>query len=191
MSLCIRSSGMFMKTTVSKSAIFRALPIRCVGLLLLLAASSRCPAQLNARPGAVLLIARLESLSVSTDANGSESRNRVYSDGDSVSLTTSWAVPANLTTLRVLGYVQSTPQAPNSGEVAPCKRVSSPADIDSDRRCGYGVRSIPVTLFSQTAGETRQAASRTDDVHLPSHDAPGILQNDLKRDTVIVVVQAL
>jgi len=183
---------MFMTTTVPKSAIFRSLPIRGLCLLLLLAASDTCSAQLNARPGAVLLIARLESLSVSTDANGHESAgNNVYSDGNSVSLTTSWAVPANLTTLRVLGYVQAATPGPSAEDIAPCKRVSSPADVDPDRSCGPEVRYIPVTLFSQAAGETKQAASRTDDVHLPGRDTAGSAQTDSKRDTVFVVVQAL
>jgi len=180
-----------MKTIVPKSALSRLVPIRCLSLALLLAAS-KCFAQLNAGSGAVLLIARLESLSVSSDANGlNVAGNSVYSDGDSVSLTTSWAVPANLTTLKVLGYVRSMPPGPDSGDGATCKKALSPADFDSDQRCGYGVRSIPVTLFSQTAGKTRQAASRIDSVHLPGRNAARSSQNDSKRDTVIIVVQAL
>ena len=64
-----------------------------------------CFGQLNSRPGSIALIARLESLSVTTSpADGFSLIARTHDEFPHVpiSLSTSWAVPSNRTTVRVI-----------------------------------------------------------------------------------------
>ncbi len=80
-----------------------------LGLMLLLAGDAvlasgqtmRRPA-LQSGSASVVLIARMESLSVV--ANAEKAAGPMVADSQPVSITTSWAVPANFTTFRVTRY---------------------------------------------------------------------------------------
>lgn len=78
----------------------------CAVFLVLLGQQSGF-ARLNSRPATVTLIATLESLSISRSSSliavgpFEEARS---SPADPVSITSSWAVPRNFTTVRVVAY---------------------------------------------------------------------------------------
>lgn len=73
-------------------------------LMLLMPTSQSSSGQLNSRAGGITLIARLESLSVAAalTEEGSSTRVPENAHSASVAVTTSWAVPSNLTTVRVV-----------------------------------------------------------------------------------------
>jgi hypothetical protein len=93
-------------------------------ILLLTLKAPASLAQLSSGPGSIALTARLESLSVSAvppeDAiGGAGDHNKVHRI--SVRLTTSWSVPSNLTTIKVVEdgtpiFSQSTGQSSRPGK---------------------------------------------------------------------------
>jgi hypothetical protein len=73
--------------------------------VLLMPISQHSPGQINSRAAGITLVARLESLSVAAaliDNDSSTAQRLNRSHAASVSVTTSWAVPSNLTTVRVV-----------------------------------------------------------------------------------------
>ena len=73
--------------------------------VLLMPISQHSPGQINSRAAGITMIARLESLSVAAaliDYDGSAAQRLTRSHTASVSVTTSWAIPSNLTTVRVV-----------------------------------------------------------------------------------------
>jgi hypothetical protein len=124
-------------------------------------------AQFASHPAAVTLVARLESLSVS------RSPDITASTKDPISITSRWAVAANLTTMRVVAYAsgrQSLSAAPVT------ELLVSPNDV-------------PLPLFTQTV-VSNAATSRTDIVPAGSIPRP---DSGISGDApaVVIVAQAL
>jgi len=141
----------------------RRIVCRAAALALLLAVNT-CPtiAQLNSRPASVVLVATLESLSMGV---GQEQAyvQPIAPVTPQLAVTASWALPANLTTLRLM---RVTPQAESSSE--------------------------GVTVWSQSSGATNRAGSRSEVLEIPS-GAPEAAQEipDLKRGPILLLIEAL
>jgi hypothetical protein len=133
--------------------------------------------QLHSRPAAVVLIATLESLSVSaTPEPVAIGQDGAPEEGsERVEVKTSWAVPARRTTLQLTGGLSSaSPTASGSNEADPAAdmrphqngrrlvRCQSATDCRETIQSGEGV----MTLMKEAAGEGNQAASRTNSVNL-------------------------
>lgn len=130
---------------------------------------------LTSRPAGVTLIATVESLTVAATfitpamptMPGSDSRGL-----SQISITTSWTVPANFTTIRLVGYLADASQPEGAaGELG-----SNAATAAIRERAGGGAafagaaalkpRDVGLTLFAERAGETNQSATRTDTLNL-------------------------
>lgn len=135
-------------------------------------------AQLHSRPASVMLIARLESLSVSATSAGPEvpGVGAATEDSREVAVKTSWAVPANCTTVRVIGglsdgsqVVAAEERAVNSGSktAAPSARGKDAAQsvAVADRAETLRPGETGRTLMSQEA-ESSRADSRTNQINL-------------------------
>jgi hypothetical protein len=134
-------------------------------------------AQLHSRPASVMLIARLESLSVSATSAGPEvpgvgAATKVSRE---VAVRTSWAVPANCTTLRLVGGFSDEWQVDSAGRKAQSgNSVAEPsqrgAKVAQSRTGAGGTETLEPgetgrTLMSQGA-ESNRADSRTNLVNL-------------------------
>jgi hypothetical protein len=122
-------------------------------------------------PAGVLLIARVESLSVKANAatGAVPGFSATANAAQPIAITTSWAVPANYTTFRVSEYFGG-PQEAASGQAA-----------GGPEAAGTGLNPIVVE-----SGETNAAQTRTDLV-----DAAGDGKQDSDGEGMSILVQAL
>lgn len=150
------------------------------------AAALPASAQLASRPATVVLVARLESLSVaqsSTLPAGRAAAKVSAVAGPVVSVTSSWALPANSTTMRVVAYtVDATPVLP----------LSAGSQVESSGTAEAVVFRWPLwnaapseRLFTQAAA-TNAFTSRTD--ALPSASSLLPVQ---PTGALLIVAQAL
>ncbi len=135
-------------------------------------------AQLHSGPASVVLIARVESISVSaTSAVTAVPQDGTQVDeSERVGVKTSWAVPANRTTVRVVGGLSDGSQmvaagnrALNSGSMAaaPSARGENAAQSEPGAKGSETLRpgDTGQTLMSQEAVSNR-ADSRTKQINL-------------------------
>jgi hypothetical protein len=125
-------------------------------------------AQITARPAAVLIVARLESLSVAQTSMLAAARpfnlSSTIAAAPPIAVTSTWAVPANSTTMRVDAYTIGS-QPLEAGASVPSTTSQN-----------------PLPLFIQTV-LTNSPTSRTDSIPAASPSAPsGVL---------LIVAQAL
>jgi hypothetical protein len=159
---------------------------------------SRIP--LNAGPAGVELVATLESLSVSAASDTIEDQVAFPAAAAAISpisITSSWAVPANLTTIRMAGcFTDEDPPATGSTwegmPFAPLTEGLS-GTSSAEQQCSVlrqGV--LGLAIFSQRAGETNQAFMRTDelDAGTPAHGEQ-IPSPSPDTATLSIVLQAL
>lgn len=176
-------------------------------LFLLVPIPSQVVSQIEAaRPvvlgsASVTLIATLESLSVAATPivlvssgwkTGSPARP------ESLAITSSWAVPANLTTIRIDCILGSNSPAEilNGGW-----KKSSNVFWTQDRRSGAEQSGLVValrrggegrTLYEQMAAGSSQPFTRTDYLHLDAETFPRLPQNSVPSERSLnLVVQAL
>ncbi len=147
-------------------------------LPLLNADSALC--QLNSSPAGVVLIARVESLSLSTSsatASPVSTGTEPAAATGAVLISTRWAVPANYTTLRLL--CKSTGVGGPVDGRAPQEEVSSgsavqgavtpgtvPGIVASGAPRQLASQSSEMTLWSQSSGATNMPGDRHDNVTL-------------------------
>jgi hypothetical protein len=144
--------------------------------------------QLHSRPAAVVLIANLESLSVSARfAPSFPGTGPAETDLEQVAVSTSWAIPAHRTTLRLFGGLLEEEQAVSAGKGAqgngsvavPSQRETDVTHASFDARGTATLRSGDAgqALMSQGA-ESNRADSRTNLINLDfgrkSSSKPGI-----------------
>ncbi len=157
--------------------------LRSAALVTLVSAAALpAVAQLAARPATVVLVARLESLSVAQSSTLPPGRaaNPVSAGVPVISVTSSWALPANSTTMRVVAYiVGATPALPLSGSLAESSGTAEP--VASPWPVWTAAPSEP--LFTQIAA-TNAFTSRTD--ALPAPLPPG-----RPTGALLIVAQAL
>lgn len=147
--------------------------------------------QMHPRPrptsgaGSVLLIARVESLSV---AAAWATASPVRLDGQpsavsaEVAVTTQWAVPANYTTFRLLGYI---------GKAGP---FGAGVQADRSEIAGNetGSSDSGETLLVVDSGETNAARTRTDDIALRDvEQGRDERSTDTEEGRLTIVIQAL
>jgi len=167
---------------------------------------ARQPALL-ARPASVLLIARVESVSlaaVSTAEVSSLSFGGAQPVEDNVSITARWALPSNLTTLRVTAYsgasVANSPVGSSSMPNSP--QPSSP--VSGSQEAVHRFSFVPQftaarsgqTIWLQGSGDSNRAAARTDQLQVPRGTSNGDPKfrgksNASKSQILMLVVQAL
>jgi hypothetical protein len=131
--------------------------------------ASRPP--LTSRPTGIMLIATLESLSVVATPFAAplpSSAANALTNRPPISITTSWAVPTNLTTIRLTGYLADASQAIGTNRLPGLKTALE---------------------FAQTAGETNQAATRIDNLKIGATDQAG-LHSKVNSGPLSIVVQA-
>jgi hypothetical protein len=135
--------------------------------------------QLNSSAASVVLIATLESVTVAATptitiplASGDRAKSV-----PPISITTSWAVRSNRTTIRLVGYFASATEALST-------RGSLPSNIPAAAILGQVATGVPtnsttftqtgalgpaetgLTLLTQMVGDTNLAATRTDNLNL-------------------------
>lgn len=156
--------------------------------LVILASAAALPAaaQLVSRPATVVLVARLESLSVaqsSTLLAGLAAHPVSAAAAPVISVTSSWALPANSTTMRVVAYtVDATPTLPLSAS-SQAEGSGSAQAVASPWPLWTAAPSEP--LFIQTAA-TNAFTSRTDVLPAASPLLPG-----RPTGALLIVAQAL
>ena len=129
--------------------------------------------QLYSRPATVVLIARLESLSVSAAPAGMEAPPAQTASplSPSIAFTASWVVRSNLTTLRLVGYLAPDPEASDEPDHS-SPRNSGPAisvelTNDAIRRTGIlEPGGAGVTLLAEASGDTNAPKTRTGNLSL-------------------------
>ena len=135
--------------------------------------------QLHSRPASVMLIATLESLSVRATPAAIEVPSvagEAFSS-HSVEVTTSWAVPARCTTLRLVGGLSDESRAQRieseswlsaSGTVAPKRMIARGWERLAEDNHAPILKSgdAGLTLMTQAAGESNRADSRTNRINL-------------------------
>lgn len=154
------------------------LSLAVLAISLVLLPSRLSFAQLHSRPASVMLIATLESLSVSATPDTISTRQvgTPVEDYERVEVKTSWAVPARRTTLRLFGGLaiesQTTPdirgaQSDSSAAILPHRNGSKSAQCQS-ADCAETIQSGGgvLTLMTQAAGQTNRAHSRSNSVNL-------------------------
>ncbi len=135
--------------------------------------------QLYSRPASIVLIATLESLSVSATplAPAVSQAGEGTADSHLLTITTSWAVPANRTTLRMVGSFSTASPALWTAKMdpsiapmaaAPSRAETSVPDPPSNANCTAAMQSGDAErmLMNQGAGDTNRADSRTDHIDL-------------------------
>lgn len=133
--------------------------------------------QLQSRPAAVVLVATLESLSVSATpgpmANGQDGAPEQGSER--VEVKTSWALPAHRTTLRLMGGLSIGSQnasgsdgADSAAERRPHQDGRKPVQCQPAADCSKTIQSGKeiMTLMKEAAGESNRADSRTNSVRV-------------------------
>jgi hypothetical protein len=166
--------------------------------------------QYGARPprvfggASVTLIATLESLTVSAapmapavTAPGREP----FPDGGSLAITSSWAVPANLTTIRMVclaGGASAEQIDEMRGKGGQGNTVTSPRLKDDPRRQRAGqdlalkADAESRIVYAERAGESNQAFTRTDTLHVENKaPVPPDPHSYPSTSSLNVVVQAL
>lgn len=132
-------------------------------------------AQFASRPATVLLVARLESLSIAQTSMlaSAQSLHPIRVSGPAaLAVTSSWALPANSTTMRVVAYT-----------------ISSPTALDQPSQFSQTGETIPesaLPIFTQTA-VTNAFTSRTDP--LPAKPLP--IAGSAHSGALLIVAQAL
>ncbi len=116
-------------------------------------ASRPVPAQLHSGTASVMLIATLESLSVSasTAAPAGAQAGAEFDGSHPVAITTSWAVPAHRTTVRVVGDVSDVPTA---GEAVEAVATAAPASPEAKQALSGSARGGADTLLPGDAERT-------------------------------------
>jgi hypothetical protein len=134
----------------------RAVPI----VLFFGCAAAPVPAQLNARPASVVLVATLESLSMGVAPTSAQP---VSAGMPHLAVTTSWALPANLTTLHLV-------------------QLSPDMDLTSG---GF-------TIFSQSSGDSNRASSRAEVLEVPADPKAAFQPNPkLSQKSTLLLIEAL
>lgn len=136
--------------------------------------------QLQSSPGGVVLIARVESLSLSSSSATTPPAGATGTEAAAAGamlISTQWAVPANYTTLRLL--CKSTGVGAALDGRAPQGEVSSGSAVQGPVRAGtvpgigapgepgrLAPQSSEMTLWSQSSGATNMPGNRNDNVTL-------------------------
>lgn len=155
------------------------------GALIATLASQSSFGQLHSRPAGVVLVATLESLSVSATTPSllaSASDGASIDGSERVQIRTSWAVPADRTTLRLIGALSTESQTisgSNGGSANPPAPLTSNQERDKVARCSSGsscTRTIHsgdagLILMTLRAGDTNRADTRTKSINLVSGSA--------------------
>ena len=127
-----------------------------LGLLLSVPAFSQHGAQFVSRPATIVLVARLESLSVTrASALSIPAQESAPATGfvTPIAVTTSWAVPANSTTMRIAAYAVDL--APGVG--------AAPSGSQAPLTEPLWTRELPLPIFAESVF-TNARTSRTDPV---------------------------
>jgi hypothetical protein len=147
-------------------------------ILLLAVSSSLSFSQADSRPATVVLIARLESLSVTATPVGIDPSpaQRTSPLAQSIAITTSWVVASNLTTLRLDGYLagdQETQAAVHSSSphglasAVPVHLTTGASNHEAAHEAGVlEPGGAGLTLVTQASGDTNRPRSRTDNFSL-------------------------
>jgi hypothetical protein len=138
-----------------------------MAILLLAVSSSPSFSQGDSRSATVVLIARLESLSVTATPVGTDP-----SPAPSIAITTAWVVASNLTTLRLDGYLacDQEPQAAAHSSSPHGLAAAVPVELTSNLSTYAAAHKTGVlkpgcaglTLVTQASGDTSRPRSRTD-----------------------------
>lgn len=120
-------------------------------------------------PASVMLVATLESLSVGA---APPLVQNAAAQGQPVAITTSWAVPANLTTLRLVGYLEDDPKAAQASALLQA-----------------GGEAIP--LFTETAGKSNLPATRIDRLNIAMDWQDAAVHAAGNKGVLSILVQAL
>ena len=161
--------------------------------------------QLNSRAAGVVLIATLESLTVSATPTIAIP---LVSGGPAtkplpIEITTAWAVSSNRTTVRVVGYFTLATAALSNGYNSPSNvpaaailgRVTTgmPTSFAAfTENAALGPAGAGLTLWTQMVGDTNLAATRTDSLNLEI-DPRSVPQQraGMYTGTLNILVQAL
>ncbi len=149
----------------------------------------------------VMLIATLESLTVDAGPMAlvaGKSGREPFADADSVAITTTWAVPANLTTIHMVLFAgggsadefldNKWKRNPVATPLQNGGRWMQPPGPEVDLNAGAEAR----TIYAQGAGATNQAFTRTDYLHFENNpQAPRVEHSKPDHGSLSVVVQAL
>lgn len=140
--------------------------------------SSPSLAQLHSRPASVMLVATLESVSVSATPGipGVRDNDGPRPDSQPVVITTSWAIPAHRTTLRLVGGLSQQPEMTSRAQITAAsspmavalKQAAEAAQSHLAANCIEAPvsRNERFTLMKQGTGDTNRADSRTNSVNL-------------------------
>lgn len=184
-----------------------------IALLLICGATRQAVCQfagqsaLLSRPASVLLIARVESLSLAA-VPATEVSSLSFAGtppvGDSVSITTSWALPRNLTTLQVTAYSGANVATSPVGSASVPNSSQPPFPASESQKAANGFAFVPQSaaarsgqmIWLQGSGDSNRAASRTDQLQIPrdtSNIGPRLRSKPdaSKSETLTLVVQAL
>jgi hypothetical protein len=147
--------------------------------LLAAVASQPACAQLHSGSASIALIATLEWLSVSASPAGSviPQAGSFISDGQPLAIKTSWAVPANRTTLRLTGALSDGSSGIAAGSGAPespSTAVKSSATGVRASEAGSAAKNMQTlrpgeaghTLMIHGTGDSNRADSRTSNINL-------------------------
>lgn len=152
-----------------------------------------------AGPSSVTLIATLESLSVGVTpvAPVASIAGTAPSSSNTFAINTSWAVPANLTTIRTVCFLEGASPAEilENGLQRMAEIAGAEGDGSELRRLGLVVGLAPGvegrTLYSQKAGETNQGFTRTDYLGLEMNVRSQPMGSTLQSRSLTILVQAL
>jgi len=148
------------------------LGLTTVAFALLAAASPHALAQVYARPAAVMLTARLESLSVTAEPIGFHPSLApcTSTHAPCLTITTTWVVPPDFTILRLVGYLDRNGVPPDlSGHASsrthlpaiPVELASGPSENPGSRESVVLEPGGPgLTLLSQSSGDTNRPKSQ-------------------------------